>query len=542
MNLNTGYWARYYALGWSLIPIQPGIKRPFHGLSWKKYQDVRPSMDQLERWAQTWPKSGIAVLTGSISGVVVLDIDKIPDEGSTAQETALAAIARSLIKRLPVTATARTSKGRHLYFKHPGRWIPTKVGFLPGLDVRGDGGYALLPPSVHPSGWVYAWEIPPEEGIADLPPELEQAINDADTYVRSLTGTSGPLLENGPLGTWRAAVNGVTEGNADGTPGRNQSAAQVIGKLLHDTDTELWELQWEAIKQWNRRNSPPLDEKELRVTFDSIAKKEATNRKPKRTYEVFDLSDLQDADLPPQPAAVENLVSGLTVLVAKPKVGKSQLAIQIALDVIQGRPLWPQEFPWGDEVLKWPVQAGPVLYLDLEDSQRRARDRAKTMNGGTIPKGFHIALQAPTVKENGVAWLQQRIEELQPKLVIIDMLPTFIGTAGQGGKGVYQSEYLTMRMLWELSASTQVPILALQHARKDPVGKGVHPDPFDSANGTLGGPGAADTIIILQQRSLRGPRTIGTKAATISVRGRDVPEYELSLIGNPRTKSWSIEA
>lgn len=541
MNLTKTYWDRYETLGWSVIPIRPGTKQTFP-ISWKKYQETRPTHEQMETWARAWPKAGLAVVTGAISGVIVIDIDRIPEDAPTAQERALAMLSRSLIERLPQTATTRTSKGRHLYFKHPGTWVPTKVGrsFLPGLDVRGDGGYALLPPSLHPSGWVYAWETPPEDGIAEMPAELLHAVVDTPKYIQEQLGItdrrdhSENALESTPYGTWKTALAGVGEG------GRNESAAKVIGKLLQSTDTELWELQWEAVKQWNERNNPPMAEKELRTTFDSIAKKERDNRRPTKA-KVFSVDALKDKDLPETTYAVRNLVSGLTILVAKPKEGKSQLALQIGLAVADSQPLWRETFPFEGDVLDWTTKGGPVLYLDLEDSERRLHDRIKAMTGGYFPSNFLATLNAPTVRESGISWLQHQIEIIEPKLVIIDMLPTFLGLAGAGGKGVYQSEYLTMRLLWELSASTQVPILALQHARKDPVGKGLHPDPFDSANGTLGGPGAADTIIVMQKRAIRGAARIGSKAASLFVRGRDVPEYELNLLGNPKTKSWSIE-
>lgn len=502
----------------------PNSKKPFP-ISWKKYQEQRPTLTQLRTWAKTWPKAGLAVITGAISGVVVLDIDKIPEDAPTPKQRLLSQLARDLISKLPPTAEVRTSKGKHLYFRHPGHYVPTKVGFLPGLDVRADGGYALLPPSVHPSGRVYAWENPPEEGIADLPAELLDAIN----------GKLQPtLLESGELGTWQSALLGGGEG------GRNQSATQVIGKLIQKTDPELWELQWEAVKQWNERNSPPLSEKELRTVFDSITKKERKKRRELPTF--LDSSDLlaRRDELPPPVVAVQNLILGVTLLIAKPKVGKSTLALQSALAVSSGLPLFSETFDFEGDRLCWSSVAGPVLYLDLEDSERRLADRIVAMNGPTLAPGLKYVTKAPTIAEGGITWLLREIERIHPSLVIIDMLPTWIGNQGAGGQGPYRSEYHTIRTLVELSASTQTPILALQHARKDPVFKPSHVDPFDAVSGTLGGPGAADTLIVMEEFDPKGLKQIGGKHAKIYVKGRDVPEYELTLNGNAKTKKWSI--
>src|SRR5262249_125364 len=69
----------------------------------------------------------------------------------------------------PATVVSLTGGGgRHLLFAHPGRTIRNKVGLRPGLDVRGDGGYIVLPPSLHASGNRYVWERDP--GRAPLPP------------------------------------------------------------------------------------------------------------------------------------------------------------------------------------------------------------------------------------------------------------------------------------------------------------------------------------------------------------------------------------
>ena len=61
--------------------------------------------------------------------------------------------------RMPDTLEAVTgSRGRHFYFKHPGVPVTNSVGLLPGIDVRGDGGLVVAPPSIHVSGQQYFWD------------------------------------------------------------------------------------------------------------------------------------------------------------------------------------------------------------------------------------------------------------------------------------------------------------------------------------------------------------------------------------------------
>lgn len=99
---------------------------------------------QVARWWTFWPDANIGCVPGP-SGHVVLDIDG--PEG----EAALAAL------DLPATREVVTGRGRHLWFRYRGPAVANGRPFGPGIDVRGHGGYVILPPSVHPSGRVYAW-------------------------------------------------------------------------------------------------------------------------------------------------------------------------------------------------------------------------------------------------------------------------------------------------------------------------------------------------------------------------------------------------
>jgi hypothetical protein len=107
--------------------------------------------DQLQRWWARWPNANVAVRTGAISGIVVVDID--PDHGGTQSM-------RRLVDRhgpLPAGLRVRTgSGGWHLYFAHPGITIANSAGAIaPGIDIRGDGGYIIAPPSRHHRGGIY---------------------------------------------------------------------------------------------------------------------------------------------------------------------------------------------------------------------------------------------------------------------------------------------------------------------------------------------------------------------------------------------------
>jgi hypothetical protein len=240
----------YLARAWSVIPIQPRGKRPL--VSWEEFQQRVPDASEVRGWFARWPDAGVAIVTGALSELVVLDVD--PRHGG---ERSLAELEREH-GSLPRSLEAATGGGgRHVYFRHPGGVVRNRVGLAPGLDVRGDGGLVVAPPSVHPSGRRYAWhrgQSPGEIEPADLPGWL-------DALAR------GPRLRTGHgLADWRRLVReGVPEGQ------RNDSVASLTGHLLwRGIDPAL---ALELLLCWNRvRCRPPLPDDEVVRTVESITR------------------------------------------------------------------------------------------------------------------------------------------------------------------------------------------------------------------------------------------------------------------------------
>lgn len=155
---DTLEWAKQYAsLGWRTIPIRPGTKVP----SMRAWQNVATNDPEvLRKWfGGLYDKAGIGVATGQSSQVWVLDVD--PGHGGKESLKALVALHKPLPKGPKVDTP---SGGFHLYFRNPeGVHVATtkNIGQLnghpSGLDVRGDGGQVLAPPSVHPNGLPYMW-------------------------------------------------------------------------------------------------------------------------------------------------------------------------------------------------------------------------------------------------------------------------------------------------------------------------------------------------------------------------------------------------
>lgn len=135
----------YARKGWPVFPCDVRGKKPLcdHGL-----KDATTDEETIGAWWKLWPNANIGHPTGER---IVLDVDGA--EG----EAALAALGAQH-GPLPETLTARTGKGRHLYFSRNGTQIRNSAGKLgPHLDIRGEGGYVILPPSIHDSGTRYEW-------------------------------------------------------------------------------------------------------------------------------------------------------------------------------------------------------------------------------------------------------------------------------------------------------------------------------------------------------------------------------------------------
>jgi hypothetical protein len=237
----------YRRLGWSVIPIAPRGKQPL--VRWEIYQHRHPHATEVSDWFRQWPDANLAIITGVVSGLVVLDVD--PRHGGDAG-------LHELEQRhgpIAETVEVRTGGGgRHLYFHHPGEILHNRVGLAPGVDLRGDGGYVVAPPSIHASGEPYRWERSPDVyRLAPLP-----------AWVSEASGSGPP--RGHPLSHWRRLLReGVGEGE------RNNTIASLAGHLLHHgVDPEV---ATELLLAWNAtRCRPPLEPEEVVRTLESIAR------------------------------------------------------------------------------------------------------------------------------------------------------------------------------------------------------------------------------------------------------------------------------
>lgn len=143
----------YAARGWPVLPLRPRDKPPLtrHGLL-----DATTKPEIIEHWWDQWPEANVGLRTGIAFDV--LDID-----GPAGLESMRSF---SYTHEGPVS---QTGKGYHLLFGVTG--AKNGAAMRPGLDFRGDGGYIVAPPSIHPLGHAYAWMMPPSHYKLPEPPD-----------------------------------------------------------------------------------------------------------------------------------------------------------------------------------------------------------------------------------------------------------------------------------------------------------------------------------------------------------------------------------
>ena len=226
------YALKYLQKGASVMPVG---KNKIPLIVWKEFQTRKPTEEEVRKWWTDFPEANIGVITGKISNLIVVDVEKGGD-----------------ISRFPETDLVQTGGGGwHLYYSYTP--FENKTRIFPLTDIRGDGGYVVAPPSIHQSGGIY--KILKQVGRKPFP--------------RALFGQKVEAKSE-----WKnKIVSPILVGS------RNSDFTSIVGGLLNKFPQEEWEpIVWKMVQDHNTLQEKPLTEFELRTTFDSIAKRESQKR------------------------------------------------------------------------------------------------------------------------------------------------------------------------------------------------------------------------------------------------------------------------
>jgi hypothetical protein len=212
---------QYLDLGFNVMPIHPKTKIPC--IEWTIYQKERVEPHEVDAWWMDWPNANVGIITGSISDLFVLDLDKTE------------------------------------YFLFPSKLVGNKSDNKIGMDIRGEGGYVVAPPSIHESGLTYEWtKWHPWNCYKQRVPQWL-----LDWCEERTVG------EGRDKGWHMEILEGVTDG------GRNNAAASLAGRFFNK-DLSVPEIT-EILLMWNERNSPPLPESEIIRTVASMGARHRRN-------------------------------------------------------------------------------------------------------------------------------------------------------------------------------------------------------------------------------------------------------------------------
>jgi hypothetical protein len=239
-------------------------------------------------------------------------------------------------------------------------------------------------------------------------------------------------------------------------------------------------------------------------------------------YRPFTADELDMEQLPEAIWVIPGLLpAGLTLLIGKPKMRKSWLALATGIAVASG----------GRALGAIPVEAGDVLYLALEDSKNRLQSRQrKILSGGSAPHRLSYMTVAPRVDEGLIGtvetWLRRHTGA---RLVIIDVLAKVRPKSSGRGGSMYDEDYAAIGPLQQLAQRRGIAVLVVHHMNRSDA-----TDSYDQINGSNGVGGAADGLWTLQYDR-------GQIDAVLTISSREIEdESALALHWDTTTAQWIL--
>jgi KaiC/GvpD/RAD55 family RecA-like ATPase len=243
------YAQQYVRNGWSVFPVPLGKKEP--AIKWKEYQQRHPTEAELQKWFAQG-ESNLGVVTGAISDLGVIDLD------------GQIGIMSGRALGLTSIGTVLTGNGRQLYFKNPDEVLKNSVKKLgKNIDVRGEGGYVLAPPSIHPNGKAYRWLDNGMPASHLLPPWPSAQ---ATTSVPVLTPAATISQPSGlPPTTSEAWLSRIIKGVGEGE--RHQALVKLASYLI---GRHPYDYVKHTVLEWNQKCTPPQSESQVLFTLNDI--------------------------------------------------------------------------------------------------------------------------------------------------------------------------------------------------------------------------------------------------------------------------------
>ena len=465
----------YIKSGLSVIPVGKD-KRPL--IEWREFQTRRATLEEFLLWTEKFPEMQLGIVTGQISGIIVVDVDK-PDLD---------------ISWLPETAVVRTgSGGTHWYYSFVSGF-KNKARIKEFIDIRAEGGMVLAPPSENLKG-KYTWlkQVQPQP----FPVHLFQDVNE-------VSPTSYVAMQSDFPGY--------------GAGQRNDQTARYVGHILAKLHPSVWDtIAWSLIQEANKKNTPPLPDYELRNTFNSIVYRER-NSKTDRWYKQAEPSTVQtvESKLQIKNDYTDRYTWGTLGMDKTFAIIKRGNFIIVGAKQSQGKTTYTFDMACKNAML-----GHKVLYLSLEmEGNDIKSDFARKYAGITVEEEYNY--QVPEQKQ--IAY-ERKIKEIESidrlifkgmrrgdsltwesianiikgyddlDLIFLDNLDLIDGNRGEND--VERQKNITKRIM-NFTTEYKVPLILIHHHRKSQQG---HDYGADELTGSGKIKDNADIILKIQRNT-----------------------------------------
>jgi hypothetical protein len=400
-----------------------------------------------------------------------------------------------------------------------------------GLKKDGTAGLqTIVPPSVHPLGERYEF-VSAGEPANIMAGELVKAVRHA--AAAALLGRRAP--GQGARHSYFLAIAGMLA-HAKWPLDDACRLARAIYRVLWGHQADLAAASREVESTYQRHSGggqvtgiPKLAEciepKVLKTALKWLGLSTRTSTQPQQPapLEFQPGGAVYQQEDPPVEAIVEDLIyPGFTILVARPKAGKSWLTLQMALSVARGAPL-----------AKWlRAKQGRVLYLALEEPRQRTTARMRKLyRGGELAlenlDNIRFVYETPAMAAGGLARLDATLAAWPAQLVVIDTVRAFARSMDRE-TNVVQRDYLQSNLLRQLADKHRVAIIGVDHTRKAPG------DVIDTVIGTTGVTAGCDAVCGM----VRTPN--GDTVLTSRGREHEELNYAMRFSNDPNDFGWEI--
>lgn len=388
----------YSRNGFAVFPCRPGDKQPLGSLVPNGCLDATTDADTIRGWWTKCPNANIGIPTGKKNGLGVIDLDGQEGINSGNRLKLLSSI------------TTFTGLGKQLFFEdHEGKLKNSVKKIAPGLDTRGEGGYVIVPPSLHPNGKRYTWMEQPlsRKGL----PQLPQRFIETSVQVPTLSGSTIRKADS-----WIAtALEEMKKGHV------HNNLISILGKFrVHNFSEQDTLKLLEAPALQGGMESSVLAAKiaEIWQRYQPGPTIQGPSRS--ETIDTF-LKDIKEPEWICKPFIAKRSIG---FVVGLPATLKTWLCIDLSVESARENGIWLGLFP---------VTKCKILFIDQErwkgETQRRfssviaakGLDRTSLTNQLYLKSGTTIRLNL----DSSYQAFRTELLEMRPDLVIVDSFATF---------------------------------------------------------------------------------------------------------------------